>query len=70
MDMLPPGYVETLRDRQGHVMGSVERQGSIILLRDRRGHLVGSFDGTVTRDRVGHMVGYGNQLSCLVLHGR
>lgn len=53
---------ETVRDRQGHVLGTVERQGTLLVLKDRRGHLLGSYDGAVTRNRQGRLVGYGNLL--------
>jgi hypothetical protein len=70
MDLSSSAAVETLRDRRGHIVGHVERQGARLVLKNRHGHLLGSYDADgYTRDRQGHVVGYGNLLGTL-LRGR
>lgn len=55
------------RNRLGHHQGTMTcTQSRKLILRDARGRLEGTFDGRVTRDRLGRLVGTGNQLARLL----
>ncbi|HEV2603336.1 MAG TPA: hypothetical protein VGU24_06710 [Microvirga sp.] len=80
MDIMPPALEiaaparETLRDRRGVVLGTIERHSSsgMLVARDAQGRLIGRFDprsGT-SRDRHGLVVGRGNLLPALIVMSR
>ncbi len=65
---------EVLRDRQGRIIGILERQrltGKVVA-RDARGRLVGTYDerSQTTRDASGRLIGRGNLLPALLFRGR
>jgi hypothetical protein len=62
---------ETLRDRRGVVVGTIERQSLTgkVIARDARGVVVGSYDlkAHLTRDSHGKVIGRGNFLGTLLV---
>lgn len=58
--------LQVLRDQNGRVIGEIEEVAGIKILRDAYGRKLGEFDGQVTRDNFGRLVGYGDLLSSLV----
>jgi hypothetical protein len=80
MDAIPPVVEiaapdrETLRDRRGVIIGTIEGQrfNGKLIGRDARGVVVGSFDAksNETRDARGLLVGRGNLPPALLLMGR
>ncbi len=58
--------IETLKDSHGHTIGTIEKIGTRQKLRDEHGSFLGEYDGRVTRDSHGRMVGNGNLLAMLL----
>jgi len=65
---------ETIRDRRGIVIGTIERQQLVgrLIARDSRGVLVGVYEerSRTTRDAHGQLVGRANLLPALLFQGR
>lgn len=64
------GTSETLRDRNGNKLGTIDQSSNGILVgRDKNGNKVGDYDSksNITRDRNGNKVGQGNLLSSLIV---
>ena len=57
---------QVLRDKSGRIIGAIEKSGTREMLRDASGRLLGEYDGKVTRDRSGRLVGNGNLLTMLL----
>lgn len=58
--------IEILKDSHGHTIGTIETTGSKQRLKDEQGKALGEYDGRVTRDSHGHIVGNGNLLTMLL----
>lgn len=65
---------ETIRDRRGIVIGTIERQQLVgkLIARDARGVIVGAYEerSRTTLDRHGRLVGRTNLLPALLLRER
>ena len=59
---------ETLRDKLGKKLGTLEDNGSQIVLRDSLGKKLGTYEknSNVTRDSLGNKIGTGNLLTTLL----
>lgn len=59
---------ETLRDKLGKKLGTLDDTGSQIVLRDSLGKKLGTYDknSNVTRDSLGNKIGTGNLLTTLL----
>ena len=66
--------METIRDRNGHIIGYLDREAlsNAIVARNRQGHIVAFFDkaSNTTRTPNGHIVGYGNTLGAYIVPER
>ena len=66
--------METIRDRQGHVLGYLDHTAlsNAIVARDRQGHIVAIYDvpSNTTRLPNGHTVGDGNFAASYIIAGR
>lgn len=57
---------QVLRDRTGKKIGEIQESSGRKILRDAHGHKLGEFDGRVTRDEHGRLVGSGDLLTSLL----
>lgn len=57
---------QVLRDRTGKKIGEIQESSGRKNLRDAHGHKLGEFDGRVTRDEHGRLVGTGDLLTSLL----
>lgn len=57
---------QVLRDRTGKKIGEIQESSGRKILRDAHGHKLGEFDGRVTRDEHGRLVGTGDLLTSLL----
>ena len=66
--------METIRDRQGHILGYLDREAlsNAIVARNREGHIVAIYDlpSNTTRLPNGHIVGDGNFAAAYIVAGR
>lgn len=57
---------QVLRDRNGRKIGEIIEMGNKKIIRDAFGRKLGEFDGKVTRDDHGRLVGTGDLLTSLL----
>ena len=59
---------QELRDRNGHLIARISKEGERLVIRDPNGHRKGEYDPrtNTTHDTNGHLVGTGNLLTTLL----
>jgi hypothetical protein len=66
--------METIRDRQGHILGYIDDKAlsNAIVARNRQGNVVAVYDvpSNTTRLPNGHMVGFGNTIAAFLVPER
>lgn len=57
---------QVLRDKNGRKIGEIIENGKKKIIKNASGHKLGEFDGKVTRDEFGRLVGTGDLLTSLL----
>ncbi len=57
---------QVLRDKNGRKIGEIIENGKKKIIKNALGHKLGEFDGKVTRDEFGRLVGTGDLLTSLL----